>query len=536
MNPSYFNTCQAAFPNGNTTQILECISDALEAADDSRRENLHDFLFVISGAMIFFMQAGFAALCAGAVRIKNVQNTMLKNLLDACGAAVAFFLVGYAFAFGGQDDDTGTSFIGTTDFVSSGPRPAFWFFQYAFSATSVTIVAGTLAERCQMAAYLCYSIFLAGFVYPVVAHAIWSNNGFLSHANIDPFLNVGVMDYAGAGVVHLTGGSTALYATLILGPRRGRFFDSQGEPLETPKPFPGHSVALQLLGTLILWFGWFGFNSGSALTLTASDIGANAANAAVSTALSGAMGGITALFTNLWLEERRTGEPSFSLTMAMNGTLAGLVASTGGCALVEPWAAIVTGFIAGLLYLWGSNLLLRCRIDDAVDAIPVHMFSGLWGLVAVGLMASPRKVELAYGVKDNVGWFYDFSNARLLGAQVCTVLFVVSWTLVTMMPFFLWLNYQGWLRADSLEELVGLDISYHGGVTARGSSVVKKEYIDAYNRHKGNIRSRRTGSNSYRGSTVRSPSDIDDDPETNQEAAAREAMMEESPSFPLNES
>jgi Amt family ammonium transporter len=164
-------------------------------------------------------------------------------------------LLGYAFAFGGQDDSAVTTFVGTSDFLTTGPSSAFWFFQYTFSATSVTIVAGTLAERCQMAAYLCYSMLLAGVVYPVIAHSVWSNNGFFSNANVDPFLGIGAIDFAGSGVVHLTGGSTALYATMILGPRRGRFFDAQGEPLEVPKSFPGHSMALQLLGTMILWFG-----------------------------------------------------------------------------------------------------------------------------------------------------------------------------------------------------------------------------------------------------------------------------------------
>jgi Amt family ammonium transporter len=205
--------------------------------------------------MIFFMQSGFAMVCAGAVRLKNVQNSMLKNLLDACGAAVAFYLVGNAFAFGGQSESTATTVIGTKEFANIGDSAAFWFFEYTFSATSVTIVAGTLAERCQMIAYLCYSMFLAGFIYPVVAHSIWSNNGFLSNFNSDPLLGSGAIDFAGSGVVHLTGGVTALLATWILGPRRGRFYDAQGEPLETPKPFPGHSIALQLLGTMILWFG-----------------------------------------------------------------------------------------------------------------------------------------------------------------------------------------------------------------------------------------------------------------------------------------
>lgn len=161
------------------------------------------------------MQAGFAMLCAGSVRKKNTQNTMLKNLLDACGAAVAYFCVGYAFAFGGDKatssrhgaaDDTGTTFIGLENFFGIGIRDLpFFFFQYTFTAASCTIVAGSLAERCQMAAYLCYSFLLTGIVYPVVAHAIWSDSGFLSSTNSSPFLGIGVVDFSGSGVVHLTG-------------------------------------------------------------------------------------------------------------------------------------------------------------------------------------------------------------------------------------------------------------------------------------------------------------------------------------------
>ena len=202
----------------------------------------------------YHLQAGFAMLCAGCVRKKNVQNSMLKNLLDACGASLAFYAIGYAFAFGG--DQEGNTFIGTGNFFSKNVDDfGFWFFQFAFSATAVTIVAGTLAERCQMAAYLLYSFFLTGFVYPVVAHAIWSSNGFLSAFTEEPMGGVGVIDFAGSGVVHLTGGSTALIATYILGARRGRFHDERGRLLPEPKKIHGHSMALQLMGTMVLWFG-----------------------------------------------------------------------------------------------------------------------------------------------------------------------------------------------------------------------------------------------------------------------------------------
>eukprot|EP00980_Cylindrotheca_fusiformis_P027953 scaffold22574_cov125-Cylindrotheca_fusiformis.AAC.6 len=513
MTGSIFETCMAKFPDGNSTVLLECVSTSFEEAEEASLQDLKSFLYVVAGALIFFMQSGFAMVCAGAVRLKNVQNSMLKNLLDACGAAVAFYLIGNAFAFGGQDDISGTTVIGLTDFASVGPSPSFWFFEYAFSATSVTIVAGTLAERCQMTAYLCYSMVLAGFIYPVIAHSVWSNNGFLSNANTDLLFGSGAIDFAGSGVVHLTGGMTALLATTILGPRRGRFYDSQGEPLPKPLPMPGHSIALQLLGTMILWFGWFGFNPGSALLLTGNDhIGEVAAHAAVSTALSGASGGIMALFTNFWIEERRTGEPHFSLVMAMNGSLSGLVAITAGCAVFEPWAAVLTGAVSGWIYMASSWWLIRRRIDDAVDAIPVHMFNGVWGLISVGLCASPDKMELVYNTSKHVGVFYSWgrgsSDATLLACQVITTLFILCWTCFTMLPFFIWLNYKGWLRSDSLEELVGLDISYHGGGSAGSGGEVKKEYVDAYRRHRG--RNRLTDSTEE----WQSAGDLSEDPET----------------------
>jgi Amt family ammonium transporter len=181
---------------------------------------------------------------------------MLKNLMDACGSAVAFYSLGFGLAFGGQDSTVGNTFVGTSNFFLAGGdfSPAFWFYEYAFSATSATIVAGAIAERCQMIAYLCYSMFLSAFVYPVVAHSVWSHNGFLSVSSSAPLFGCGVLDFAGSGVVHITGGSVALIAVFILGARQGRFTDARGRVLEEPAAMPGHSIALQLLGTMLLWF------------------------------------------------------------------------------------------------------------------------------------------------------------------------------------------------------------------------------------------------------------------------------------------
>ena len=204
-------SCVADLGEGaSTTDLFECVGASLDEVVEGVEASAslaNSFLLVLSAALVFFMQAGFAMLCAGAVREKNVQNTMLKNLLDACGAAIAFFTVGYAFSYGGDDPDSSNkTFIGNANFFLIGVEDlGYWLFQYAFSAASATIVAGTLAERCQMAAYLCYSVMLVGFVYPVIVHSIWSTQGFLSPWNIDPLWGVGVVDFAGGGVVHLTG-------------------------------------------------------------------------------------------------------------------------------------------------------------------------------------------------------------------------------------------------------------------------------------------------------------------------------------------
>jgi len=416
-------------------------------------------------------------LCAGAVQSKNVRNSMLKNLLDACGAAIGFYCFGYAFAFGGSEFGGPTTFIGNTNFFLMNIDENFflapyveggmyWFFQFAFAATAATIVAGTLAERSQMLAYLCYSFVLTGFIYPVVVHSVWSPNGFLSITNKNRLFGSGAIDFSGCGVVHITGGITALVSTKILGPRKGRFYDSRGDPLPEPKKFQQHSAALQVLGTFILWFGWYGFNSGNTLFISPHSRSEVAARAAISTTLGAASGSASALFANLIWAERRTGEATYDLTCALNGALSGLVSVTAGCTVIQPWAAIIAGFVGGLNYLLWSHLLLRLRLDDAVDAIPVHLSNGLWGLILVGLFATPEYVEQLYG-SLHAGWFYSWAqgsaDARLLASQLVEALFIIGWVFVFMYPFFGCLNYLGWFRADPLEEIIGLDISYHGG-------------------------------------------------------------------------
>ena len=410
--------------------------------------------------MIFFMQCGFAMLCAGSVRQKNVKNIMLKNILDACGGAVGFWSVGHALANG-----TGGRFVGAQYglyFLNDDDDYISFFFQFTFAATAATIVAGTVAERCKMSAYVCYSLFLTAFVYPVVVHAIWNSNGFLTTLvpeGTTGLFGIGMIDFAGSGVVHMTGGATALVAAVVLGPRIGRFYNESGELLENPVSFPPHSVALQVLGTFILWFGWYGFNPGS--TLAIINYGDTTALCAVTTTLAAATGCASALFIDTMIGFVSTGDVEYDTTMAMNGALSGLVSITANCSVVEPWAALMIGLVAGLVYVSASQLLIKLKIDDAVDAIPVHLFNGMWGCIATGIFASPRFVAKVYGVEGG-GLLYG-EGGNLLACECLGILFIIGWTFGLMFPFFVLLKNIGWFRVDPLEEMIGLDIYHHKG-------------------------------------------------------------------------
>merc|ERR1712151_662183 len=265
----------------------------------------------------------------------------------------------------------------------------------------------------------------------------------------------------------MTGGGTALIAAIVLGPRRGRFHDADGNLLETPTDFPPHSVALQILGTFILWFGWYGFNPGSALTIDNSASADTAALCAVTATIAAACGCVTAMFTDTILDMMATGEASYDLTMAMNGSLAGLVGITAGCSVVTPWAAAFIGIVAGWVYIAASKTLIMLKIDDAVDAIPVHLANGAWGVLAVGLFSKESLQAVAGYSTAHQGLFYSWTDGgfdyNLLLCQICCVLWVAAWVSIVMTPFFILLNKLGMFRVDPLEEEVGLDISHHRG-------------------------------------------------------------------------
>eukprot|EP00803_Ostreobium_quekettii_P009012 evm.model.scf_351.9 EVM.evm.TU.scf_351.9 scf_351:86824-94708(+) len=416
-------------------------------------------------------------LCAGSVRGKNAKNVILKNLLDTCFGALGWYVLGYGLAFGERANE----FLGESSFaLHDVPLRTYhnWMFQYAFAATATTIVSGAVAERTKFEAYLVYAFFLTSWVYPSVVHWIWAGEGWLTAFKVfrsDLFNGTGLIDFAGCGVVHMVGGLSGLAGAWMVGPRLGRF-DVDGKPRE----IPGHSASLALLGVFILWFGWYGFNPGSALAIVgASDV---AALCAVNTTLAASSGCISALTLSMLISYYVTGNLVWDVIGAGNGALAGLVSITASCSVVQPWAALVIGFIGGFVYVASSNFVLHVlKVDDPLDAIAVHAFCGMWGLVATGSFADAGLLELSYPlIKDDAsnpipryyGWAVG-GDGRLLVSAIVGIVVILGWVLIHMVPFFAFLKALGLLRVLPEQEHEGLDISHHGG------SAYPKELIKA---------------------------------------------------------
>ena len=312
-----------------------------------------------------------------------------------------------------------------------------------------------------------YSFFLSSLIYPIIEHSVWNADGFLSPFSPTPYRGTGAVDFAGSGVVHLTGGVVSLVAIIILGPRKGRFYDDDGEPLPEAVTWPPHSVSLQMTGTLLLWFGWYGFNPGSTLRITPAGYGDVAALACVNTTLAAALGAIFGMFFDSLLGYHKTGQVHWDVGCCMNGALCALASITGGCSVVDTWAAVVIGMVAGCIYVLASKLLVRLRIDDVVDAVPVHFFGGIWGLLSTGLFAEPERLGKAYPIHDHQGWFYSWGkgsgDAHLLLNQIFLMLWIIGFAGITMTLYFLALKYLDLLRVNEVDEDVGLDISVHKG-------------------------------------------------------------------------
>jgi len=399
------------------------------------QETLNIFWILVATGLVFIMQGGFLFVETGLTRTKNSINVAAKNALDLCLSILVFWAVGYGLMFGVDVH----GLIGGSGFLLEPPdayTQVFFLFQAMFCGTAVTIVSGAVAERVPISAYMLFSLLLAGLFYPILGHWAW---GGLSPGGTAGWLGqAGFVDWAGSTVVHSMGGWFALAVLLLIGPRTGRF-GPDGEV----RPFAAHDLPKTGLGMILLWFGWYGFNGGSTLALT-QDIGPIIVN----TNLAAAAGGLSALAIT-WL---RTGRPGF--LSPINGALGGLVGITANAHAVTMGEAILIGMVAGVIVEFGESVLLRLRIDDAVGAIPVHLFCGIWGTLAVALFGDPA--ILGTGLSQGEQLLVQAEGILACAAVGFVVPFLVLRFVVRPLTP---------LRVAPHEEWIGLNVSEHGART-----------------------------------------------------------------------
>eukprot|EP00127_Corallochytrium_limacisporum_P006296 Clim_evm7s225 gene=Clim_evmTU7s225 len=407
--------------------------DALEVSIDQ-------LFLAIMGMVVFLMQGGFAFLEAGSIRSKNATNILFKNFMDIAIGASSYWLLGYGFAYGGDNEFAGDNFFALHDLNNCENRGLFsdFWFQFAFAATAATIVSGAVAERMTLQGYMMYSIVLTGFVYPIATHWQWGGGWLATEGPNDGA--IGFQDFAGSTLVHCVGGTAGLVGAIAIGPRIGRF-DEAGRPL----PMPGHSTVLAALGGFILWFGFFAFNGGSELSVVGGS--AYVLNAAiVNTLLAGAGGAISALVI------LRAENKAWSFLGAVNGALAGMVAICAGVNAVYPWAAYVIGIVAGITEVLWAKMILKAGIDDPVEAVAVHLGAGIWGTLAAPL----------FSVDTGIFYQWDSDSFKQFGWNIVGNISVIAWVAVTMAIFFFGFKATGLLRVTEKVELEGLDMYKHG--------------------------------------------------------------------------
>ena len=404
-----------------------------------------EFWFLIGAALVFWMQAGFAMVETGFTRAKNAGNIIMKNLMDFCIGTVVFSLLGFTLMMG---EDALFGLIGKpnldlfTKFKAFIASPAEGFtdasifvFNLVFCATTATIVSGAMAERTKFSAYCVYSGVISLLIYPIEAHWIWGG-GWLSQ--------LGFHDYAGSCAIHMVGGIAALIGAAVLGPRIGKYVrDKQGKVTKV-NAIPGHSIPLGALGVFILWLGWYGFNGAAATS--PSELSAIFLTTTIAPSVATCT---TMIYT--WC---KNGKPDVS--MCLNASLAGLVGITAGCDALDAIGSAIVGIVSGILVVVVVEVLdLKLHIDDPVGAVGVHCANGIWGTIAVGLLANP---DAPAGLE---GLLYT-GSFRQLGLQLLGFVSVAAWAVVTMTLFFLFLKKINFLRAEAADELAGLDGSEHG--------------------------------------------------------------------------
>lgn len=424
-----------------TQEILSAISETVGA-------EVFGIWFLIGAALVFFMQAGFAMVETGFTRAKNAGNIIMKNLMDFCIGTCVFILLGFGLLLG-EDALGGLVGVPTmgifTDYANFDWSN--FVFNLVFCATTATIVSGAMAERTRFISYCIYSAVISAVIYPIEAHWIWGG-GWLSQ--------MGFHDFAGSCAIHMVGGITAFIGAAMVGARIGKFTKNKEGKVTKVHAFPGHNIVIGALGCFILWFGWYGFNGAAATT------GAQLASIFMATTIAPAVATVACMIFT-WI---KYGKPDVS--MCLNASLAGLVGITAGCDVINAFGAIIVGIVSGLLVVFGvwfcDNV---AHVDDPVGAVAVHCLNGIWGTVAVGLLATDTVPENAIN-----GLFYGGGFTQL-GIQLIGIVAVLAWTAVTMYIVFKVIDKTTGLRVSEDEEIEGLDSKEHGLASAyAGFSII----------------------------------------------------------------
>lgn len=410
---------------------------------DATKVALDTIWTLITAFLVFWMNAGFACLEAGLCRAKNAVNILAKNFVVFAVSSLAFWIVGFGLMFG-----NGTDFFGTSGWALAGadnspatgdaysgvfsalnwtgvPLMAKFFFQLVFAGTAATIVSGAVAERIKFLSFIVFSFVLVALIYPIGGHWAWGG-GWLS--------KMGFLDFAGSTVVHSIGGWCALSGVIVLGPRIGKFM-ADG----SVRPIPGHNMGLATLGTLILWLGWFGFNPGSTMAADANAI----ASIALNTNMAAAAGCLSATAV-AWIA---LGKPD--LSMILNGTLAGLVAITAPCSVVNVASSVLIGLLAGVIVVYAVLFFDKVKLDDPVGALSVHLVNGVFGTLCVGLFATDGGLFFGGGVAKLLVQVYGVLSVGV----VTFVLSAIAWYILKMTMG---------IRVSAAEESEGLDVGEHG--------------------------------------------------------------------------
>ncbi|BFY97986.1 hypothetical protein BsWGS_01026 [Bradybaena similaris] len=403
-----------------------------------------DATWILTSAFIIFtMQSGFGLLEAGNVSAKNEVNIMVKNVIDVIFGGLTYWMFGFGLSYG--EEAGSNAFCGVGHFFldvdndNMGVVYSTFVFQLSFATTATTIVSGAMAERTKLTSYLVFSFFNT-VVYCIPAHWAWAKNGFINQ--------LGGIDFAGSGVVHMVGGVSGLVATIMLKPRVGRF------DVDAPKP-PMCNPANAIVGMFMLWWGWLAFNCGSTFGIS-NGKWKLAAKTAVTTLLASMSGGIIGTFVSFFTQKKK-----FDIGYLVNSILGALVSVTASCPLVRPWESIVIGAVGGFITIGTDILLDKIKVDDPVSAVAVHGASGTWGLLAVGIFAADDRLEnLTQGRNGLIhgGGFY------MLGVQLLTIVCEMTWSASSTFLILYPIHKSMGLRMSEEDEILGADITEHNVV------------------------------------------------------------------------